>query len=107
MKLRSKVGRVIFHGLNKRDGTHRVIDPEKEIGRYHSRKMSTRPQLIVQYAHHLRDRLNTATGDDWAIHVDARASLNGRDVQTLIDPSVDLASEELTGPARWIVPLQD
>jgi hypothetical protein len=34
-------------------------------------------------------------------------SLNGREPQLLIDPSVDLAAEERSlAPARWILPLE-
>ena len=107
MKLRSKVGRVVFHALDKERGTHHVIDPVKEIGRYHSRKMATRPRLILKYAHHIKDRLASEGSGRWAVHADARAALNGRPAQTLIVPTVDLASQDLCGEATWIVPLQD
>jgi len=107
MKLRSKVGRVVFHALDKEKGTHKVIDPVAEIGRYHTRKMATRPRLILQYAHHLKARLASEGSGQWAVHVDARAALNGRPAQTLIVPTVDLASQDICAKPTWIVPLQD
>jgi len=106
MKLRSKVGRTVFHALDKEQGTHKVIEPEQEMGVYHARKMATRPRLIMKYARHLHQSLETEGSGRWAVHVDARATLNGRPVQTLVDPTVDLASQDICGPATWIVPLQ-
>ena len=106
MKLRSKVGRTVFHALDKEEGTHKVIEPQSEMGVYHARKMATRPRLILKYAHHLHQDLKNEGSGRWAVHADARAALNGRPVQTLIDPTVDLASQDICGPATWIVPLQ-
>ena len=106
MKLRSKVGRVVFHALDKEQGTHKIINPGDGLTAYQARRMSTRPRMIQQYAHHLAERLSTDGSGRWAVHVDARASLNGRSPQTLIDPKVDLAAQPLDGPADWIVPLQ-
>jgi len=106
MKLRSKVGRTVFHALDKELGTHKVIEPQNEIGVYHARKMATRPRLILKYAHHLHQSLKGEGSGRWAVHADSRAALNGRPVQTLVDPTVDLASQDICGPPTWIVPLQ-
>jgi vitamin K-dependent gamma-carboxylase len=106
MKLRSKIGRVRFHALDRERGTQRVIDPAVELTPYQGRKMATRPQLILKYAHHLRDTLKSEGSGVWAIHADARATLNGRPAQPLIDPSVDLAQESGCEQERWVVPLQ-
>ena len=107
MKLRSKVGRVVFHAVDKKRGTHKVIKPEDELTGYQARRMATRPRMIAQYAHHLARRLKSEGSGHWAVHVDARASLNGRTPQTLMDPTIDLAAQDFNGPADWIVPLQD
>jgi hypothetical protein len=105
MKLRSKVGRVVFHGLDRKKGTHKVIDPLDELTAIQTRKMATRPDMILQYAHHLRDRLVTEGSGDWAVHVDAQTALNGRPLKTLIEPSVDLAAIDCsTAGSAWITP---
>jgi len=106
MKLRSKVGRIRFHGLDRERGTHKVIDPSVELSLYQRRKMATRPQLILKYAHHLAEVLKSEGSGVWAIHVDAQASLNGRATQALINPEIDLAAETASEQARWVVPIR-
>jgi len=105
MKLRSKVGRVVFHALDRKRGTHKVIDPLAELTAVQTRKMATRPDMILQYAHHLRDGLATEGSGDWAVHVDSKVGLNGRPLQTFIQPSVDLAGIECSASGvDWIMP---
>lgn len=107
MKLRSKVGRVTFHALDKERGTHKVIDPGDGLTAYQNRKMATRPALILKYAHHLASELESEGSGQWAVHVDSRVSLNGRTAQTFIDPAIDLAQETACGQEKWLVPLQN
>ena len=107
MKLRSKVGRVVVHALDKERGTHKIIRPEEELTAYQSRRMATRPRMILQYAHHVAERLGAEGSGKWAVHVDSRASLNGRAAQTLIDPKVDLSQTTADEPIDWVVPLQE
>ena len=107
MKLRSKVGRVVVHALDKERGTHKIIRPEEELTAYQARRMATRPRMILQYAHHVAERLEAEGSGRWAVHVDSRASLNGRAAQTLIDPKVDLSQTTSDEPMDWIIPLQE
>ena len=103
MKLRSKVGRVVFHALDIKNGTHKVIDPMVELTVTQTRKMSTRPDMVLQYAHHLHRQLADEGSGKWAIHVDSQAALNGRSMQILVRPSVDLSKIDQTSPASlWI-----
>ena len=103
MKLRSKVGRVVFHALDVKNGTHKVIDPMVELTTTQTRKMATRPDMVLQYAHHLHGRLVGEGSGKWAIHVDSQASLNGRPMQPLVRPSVDLSKiHESAAASLWI-----
>ena len=106
MKLRSKVGRVVFHALDKERGTHKILKPDDELTTYQARRMATRPRMILQYARHLAESLSSEGSGRWAVHADARASLNGRPSQSLVDPTADLALPDADGEASWIVPLQ-
>lgn len=54
--------------------------------------MSTQPDLILQYAHHLADHY-AAEGQHVRVYVDAFVSTNGHPRRRLIDPHVDLAEE--------------
>jgi len=107
MKLRSKVGRVTFHALDKEEGTHKIIKPEEQLTAYQARRMATRPRMILQYAHHIGEELSDEGSGRWAVHADARASLNGRPPQSLVNPNTDLSSRMADGPTDWIVPFQD
>jgi vitamin K-dependent gamma-carboxylase len=107
MKLRSKRGRVRFHVLDTTSGETWTIDPRDELSKRQARKLSTRPDMILQFAHHLRDRFRKQGRSGVAVHANSRARLNDRARQPLIDPEVDLAAVERSLlPASWIVPLR-
>ncbi len=93
MMLRSKQGR----------GTYRVVDADGQTTRVNPRdslddrqygKLVTHPDMILQYAHHLRD---VAPGPV-RVYGDFEVQLNGRRRQTFIDPQTDLAHTEW----RWV-----
>lgn len=72
------------------------------------KKMAGRPDMILQYAHFLRDEFARHGLGDVAIYCDSSISLNGRAPQPLVDPTVDLAKVERSlRPATWIVPLTE
>ncbi len=106
MKLRSKQGRLRVRVTDPATGRTWQADLTSDLTPRQISKMSVRPDMIIQYVHHLRDRLRRQ-GIDPVIRVDAQMSLNGRPFQTAIDPTVDLAKEPLRilAPAPWLVPL--
>ena len=68
--------------------------------------MAGRPDMLIQYAHHLGRRIGRERGRAVEIRADAVASLNGRPPQRLIDPTIDLTTRRRSlWPADWIVPL--
>jgi hypothetical protein len=70
------------------------------------KKMSGRPEMIVEYAHFLADEFRRQGYGDVAIYCDSAVSLNNRPYQPIVDAKVDLASVEVSlRPASWIVPL--
>ena len=70
--------------------------------------MSTRPEMIRQFAQHLASEVDTDGHGGVEVYAQAEASLNGREQQALIDPGVDLAREPLRlGPAPWILSLRE
>lgn len=69
-------------------------------------KMSGRPDMILQYAHHIARQARRERGHDVEVRAVSKASLNGRPPQPLIDPDVDLARQPRSlWPASWILPL--
>jgi hypothetical protein len=106
MKLRAKSGDVRFFATDPATERTWEIEPRHYLTGRQVGKMATHPDMILQFAHFLRDELAREGVHGVEIRVIALASLNGRPRQLLIDPNVDLAAIDHTiGPAAWIVPL--
>ncbi len=68
-------------------------------------RMGRQPDLLLQFAHDVHDKLQEKYGKDFPIYADVRVSMNREISQPLIDATVDLSKETWTlGPASWIVP---
>lgn len=104
MKLRSKGGSATFVVRDPDSGRVWRVDPADELNPWQVRKMRGKPDLVLQYAHHLGERWQQEHG---VANVEVRAivniSLNGRAARPLIDPSVDLMTRQISlWPADWI-----
>jgi len=108
MKLRSKHGRVTYRVVDPSSGKVWHVDPATELGKRQLRKLSGRPEFILQYAHHLERRFQREEGiADPEVYADAFAALNYRKRQRFIDPKVDLSEQqESLWRARWILPFE-
>lgn len=81
-----------------------VADPSELYTRNQLRVMASEPDLIHQAAIAIRDA-EAARGHAVEVRVDAWVSLNGREAQRLIDPTVDLAAEPRDPwTDAWILP---
>jgi hypothetical protein len=106
MKLRSKSGNTHFLVRNKATGEVLEIDTERYIDDWQEDSMDGNPGMIWQLAQHIKEE-HFIMGLDVEVYAEARASLNGRQYQTLIDPNVDLGNVKRPyfGHAPWILPL--
>jgi vitamin K-dependent gamma-carboxylase len=101
-----KSGRVEYD-VTTSAGRFRVY-PRDELTQLQLRQMATQPDMIEQYAHHLRERFEADGYRDVRVRADAWVAFNGRRSQRLIDPTVDLASTERSfSPKPWILPLSE
>lgn len=67
--------------------------------------MGGQPDLILQFAHFLRDDFARRGYGAVSVRADALVSLNGRPMARLIDPEVDLAAiEDGLARARFVLP---
>ena len=108
MKLRSKDGLARFVVRDPATGQHWRVNNAEWLTYRQQRKMPTRPDMILQYAHRLRDEWQKQYGvADPEVYAIVWVSLNGREPQQMIDPMRDLAKveRELWPPADWILPL--
>lgn len=106
MKLRQKNAKVKFRVVDNETNETRKINPKGKLSKRQARKMSTRPDMILQYAHHLTKKYNKKGDKDISVYVDAKAKLNDRDYQELIDPKIDLSKQAYNVFKNdWITPL--
>jgi len=108
MKLRDKdTDYIAFIATDPKTGETWRIDHHNDLTDRQISKMSTRPDMILQYSHYLAENLREEGFDDIEIRVDVVSSLNGRENQRLIDPNVNLAEQPVTIlPKSWIIPLE-
>ena len=106
MKLRTKVGEAIFTVTHPRSGQTWTIKPNDYLKSHQVMKMSTKPELLLAFGHHLAEQKRREGYDDVEVRARVMVSLNGRQPQLLIDPNIDLTKQQVgLLPARWIIPL--
>jgi hypothetical protein len=106
MKLRSKRGEIQFFTTDPAKGDTQAIDPARYLLRSQVEEMSTRPDMILQFAHHLAAEARHRGSTNMEVRVMAQVSLNRRPPHLLIDPSVNLAGQPRSlKHASWIMPL--
>lgn len=70
--------------------------------------MATQPDMILQFAHILRDHYSQLGFTKPEVYADSYVSLNGRLGRELVDPTVNLAQQsESMQHKPWILPLND
>lgn len=109
MKLREKEPRLEIRVADAQTGQSWSADLKEDLTDYQIHQMATRPDMILQYAHYLREKWGRKGLDEPIITANAWASLNGRPFQSLIDPTVNLAQVR-PAPfthAAWILPLKE
>ena len=103
--------------LRQKDATFAALDvvtdrdawtvrPDERLVSWQARKVPTRPDLLLQFAHALADEARADGHDSVRVFARVEVQLNDRRPQLFVDPTVDLAAEPRDGrPERWIVPL--
>jgi len=95
---------VVFDPLSKQRD---IITPFALLTPWQAGRMAQDPDMMLQVAQHLADEQRNNGFTAIQVRVESGVSLNGRPVQALVDPRVDLGNAERTiGHAEWILPLQ-
>jgi vitamin K-dependent gamma-carboxylase len=107
MKLRDKDARVEFRVLDPDTGKKWQVNPAIWLTRRQFEKMPTRPDMILQFAHHLDKAWQAKYRvSDPVVTVQTMCSLNFRELAMLVDPERDLSAiARSLEPADWILPL--
>jgi hypothetical protein len=105
--LMEKAGAAEFTVISE-DGRAVVVDNKEFLTTLQEKMMSTQPDMILQYAHLLRDHFSEKGFISPKVYVDSYVALNGRLGKPLIDPQIDLAAEsESFSPKPWILTFND
>jgi hypothetical protein len=110
MKLRDKDATARFYVTDPQRKRTWEVSPRLYLNSRQLQKMPTRPDMILQMAHHIVRDQAAKQNIDYPLEVRARvmASLHGREWRLLVDPRVNLAAEKRSlAPASWILPLQE
>ena len=107
MKLRQTHGSARFIITDPRSGESWTVDPTERLSPKQARYMAARPDMLLQYAHHLgrqwRDEYDVPEPE---VRVEGWKSLNGREPEPLVDPDRDLMKVPRSlRNADWILPM--
>jgi hypothetical protein len=106
--LMEKAGYATFTVTDPQTGNSAEVDASELLPPHQERMMSTQPDMILQFAHHLEDEYRTQGLQDVEVRAKVYVTLNGRRSQLLIDPDRDLTTEKYNLKRRdWILPFQD
>jgi len=90
------------------DGKQLMVDNKEFLTPLQEKTMSTQPDMILQYAHMLRDYYLLQGYRDVQVYVDSYVGLNGRLGKPLIDPLTDLAKQHDSFDHKpWILTFND
>lgn len=114
--LMHKEGLATFYVKDSKTGGEIEIDNSQYLNRRQIEQMSTQPDMILQFAHYLRDKFADTTliinGTPYpiinpSVHADVFVTLNGRPARKMVDRSTDLTKETYHLKHReWVIPFE-
>jgi hypothetical protein len=90
------------------DGKRAIVDNGEFLTLLQEKMVSTQPDMVLQFAHILRDHYAALGWQSPQVYVDSYVVLNGRLGKPLIDPLTDLAKQEDSFQHKpWILPFNN
>lgn len=103
--LMEKWGTAFFYIKDPQTGRKGEVDNSKFLTPLQERMMSTQPDMILQYAHYLRNVYARKGIKDPVVTAECYVTLNGSGSRLYIDSSVDLSKQnENFFHKKWILP---
>lgn len=91
-----------------RNGKNVIVNNKDFLTPMQEKMMATQPDMILQYAHILKDYYSKIGFNDPQVYVDSYVTLNGRRGKPMIDPNVNLAlQQESFRHKPWILLYND
>ena len=108
MMLVSKRGDISFEVYHPQSGQTWEVNPDDYLTGPQVSLMKSQPDMILQFSHYLADVWAEDGYDNVEVRAISSISLNGRDPYPIVDPTVNLAAEELTPfNADWITSIEE
>ncbi|WP_028980361.1 HTTM domain-containing protein [Sporocytophaga myxococcoides] len=103
-----KAGYAEFKVRDAVSGKWVIVNNNEFLTKLQEKMMATQPDMILQYAHLLRDHYAKIGFEKPQVFVDSYVTLNGRLGRVLVDPNTDLAAqEESFNHKSWILSYND
>ncbi|MEM8908102.1 MAG: HTTM domain-containing protein, partial [Bacteroidota bacterium] len=108
MMLRDKNGYGYFEVRGTKTDEYVKVKPTVYLNKRQKRKLYTHPDMILQFAHFLRDEYQAKWQEEVEVYAQIKVRLNGRKYQRYIDPGKNLAKVEWSfwQPSEWIEPMK-
>lgn len=105
--LMEKSGAAYFTVKDKKTNQNIEVNNREFLTPLQEKMMSTQPDLIVKYAHHLAEEFQKKGFQQPAVYAEIYVALNGNRSRLFIDSSVNLAAEKLGWQHyNWVLPYQ-
>jgi len=103
-----KAGYASFKVIDPDTGKRFYVDNTNFLSRFQEKQMSTQPDFILEYAHHLEKHYQQKGIMNPEIYVESYVAINGRRSAMYIDPEIDLTTiKQSLKPKTWILPFND
>ena len=100
-----KNAQMLFEVKNPNTGEKRYADPDDYLNIPQKLKLPRNPDMILQYAHYIRDLVIKNAGFTPELLVTVKVGINGRDYKDLVRPDFDLSkSESFEDSYKWVTP---
>ena len=102
-----KAGTAQFFVRDSITGKEGEVYNREFLNAHQEKQMSFQPDMILQFAHYLKEVYAAQGIHDPEVRCEAWVTLNGRPSQLLFDPTLDLTQlEDSWAPKSWINPLK-
>ena len=104
--LTEKAGMAEYRVVDPETGRSWRVGPEEYLTPLQAERAATQPDMLLETAHIIVADFSSRGHPNVQVYADVFVSMNGREYQRLIDPSVDLASTEHgLKPKTWLLAL--
>ena len=106
--LMEKAGSCTFFIKDKGADTPAMVDTCEHLTYLQQRMMATQPDMILQYAHFLKEKYRVEGQPEPEVYAESLVTLQGKRSRLLIDPQVNLAEiSHSLKHKNWILPFEN